>query len=304
MSSIRRAGTNTLPVSYSYPTGRVVLEKVKVGEVSVDTEALISREIPVKAETVNQEKNSDLIVKSVCKTETVTISGAENSVYKIAFARAKIDASKITKTSTQEFIYDLCTEKLDILSEDNIVSKSADTVTVENIVYEKTSLPVKVVLDEESRPDYGIKVKNIEEPTLDVGLDEGVKVDFIEAVVTPQSGKNSFDAVLSVPDGVYIPEENLTVSVSGEVLPKQLVEVTATVDAVNVPSGQTPVIIPKEKTFTLKTVEDIDDIKLKATVNIGKMTEQEEFLPIEIKTDADVEIIGTYTVLVKLENEE
>lgn len=304
VSSIRRAGTNTLPVSYSYPTGRVVLEKIKVGEVSVETEALISRDIPVKAEAVNREKNSGSLVRSVCKSETVTVSGAESSVYKIAYARAKIDTSKISKTSTQEFVYDLCTEKGETVSEDNIVSKSTNTVTVENIVYEKTSLPIKVVLDEESRRDFGIKIKSIEETTVDAGLDEGVEVDFIEAVVTPQSGKNSFDAVLSVPDGVYIPEENLTVSVSGEVLPKQLVEITASIDAVNVPSGQTPVIVPKEKAITLKTVEDIDDIKLKAIVNIGKMTAQEEILPIEIKTDADVEIVGTYSVLVKLENAE
>jgi YbbR domain-containing protein len=304
VSSVKKAGTSVLSVSYSYPTGRVVLERAKLKEISIETEALISREIPVKTEIVNRDKNSGVIIKSVPKNETVTISGAQSDVYKISYARVRVDASKISKTSTQECLYGLYTDKDVLVSEENIVSKSRNTVTVESTVYEKTELSVRVVLSEEIRKDYGFLVKNTEKATVEAGLDEGVDVKYIEAVVTPQKGKNSYDAELIVPEGVYVAEEDMTFSVTGEVLPKELREISVSVEAVNVPDGKTVIVVPKEEKITLKTAESLSAINAKATVDVGKMTEAEEILPVAVETDNDAEIIGTYSVQVKLETGE
>lgn len=304
VSSVKQSGKSVLSLSYSYPADRVVLEKAKVKEITVETEALVSREIPVKTEIINRDKNSGLIVKSVLKTETVTISGAQSDIYKIAYAKVKIDASKISKTSTQECLYELYNEKDGIVSEENIVTKSRHTVTVESTVYEKTELAVKVVLSEESRKDYGFLVKNTEKTAVEAGLDKGIDLKYIEAVVTPQKGKNSYEAELIVPEGVYVAEEDMSFSVTGEILPKELREINVSVEAVNIPEGKTAVITPKENTITLRTAEPVSDINLKATVDVGNMTEIEEILPVTLETDSDAEIIGTYSVMVKLETGE
>lgn len=304
VSHIKKSGTNSLLVSYSYPANQVVLERAKIKEISVETEALVSREIPVKTEVTNRDKNSGVIVKSVSNTETVTVSGAESDIYKIAYAKVEIDASKISKTSTQECLYGLYTEKGTLVSEENIVRKSRETVTVESTVYEKKELAVKVVPGKESREEYDFLVKNTEKATVEVGLDEGVELKYIEAVVTPQKGKNSYEAQLIVPEGVYVPEEDMTFSVTGEILQKVLGEISVSVEAVNVPDGKTAVITPKEKTITVKTVQPLSDVKLKATVDVGNMTGSEEILPVIAETDGGAEIIGTYSVMVKLETGE
>ena len=103
---------------------------------------------------------------------------------------------------------------------------------------------------------------------------------------------------------MYVKEEDMTISVTGEILPKELREITAQVEAVNVPDGKTAVISPKEKTVTLKSIEDASNIKLKLSVDVGKMTEAEKILPVQIETDSDIDIIGTYSVLVRMEQGE
>ena len=303
VSSIRRAGTSTLTIAYSYPSGKVVLEKVKEREVQIETEALVTREIPIEIELTNREKNSEF-VKATSKTETVTVSGAESAVYEIAYAKAKVDAAKIAKANTQECLYEFYNEKNELVSEQNLVKKGRKTITVESTVYEKVNLPIKVVLDEESRRNFGIAIKNIEKNTVEAGLEEGVEVEYIEAVVTPQKGKTAFEAELLVPEGIYIADENMRVSVTGEVLPKEPKEVTVSVEAVNVPDGKTAEITPKEKKITFMTIENITESKVTATVDVGKMTLPEEILPIEIKTDLDAEAVGNYSVMVKLESAE
>ena len=299
VSQIKRTGKNALSVSYSYPTGKVVLEKVREKDVSVEIEALVSREIPVKVEVVNREKNSNFIIKSSSKTDTITVSGAESTIYEIAYAKVRQDASKISKTSVQECIYSFFDDKDELVSEQNIVKKDRETVAVESTVYERVSLPIKPVLDEESRADYGIKVKNMEKNTVEAGLDSGVNVEYIEAVVTPQKDKTEYEATLIVPEGVYIDENNLKVKVAGEILPKELKEISVKVEAVNVPEGRNFTVIPSEKVIAVKTIEEITDMK--ATVDIGKMTMSEEILTLKIETEADADIIGTYSVVVKQE---
>lgn len=298
VSSIKQAGENTVAVSYSYPSGKVILEKVKVREITVDTESVVSRDIPVHIETVNRDKNSGILVNSVCKTETITVTGAESDLYRISYAKAVVDISKITKTSEQNCIYDFYNENDELLSDKNITHKSSQTILVENKVYEKVTLPIKVVLDSEKRKNYGFSVKNISAGTVDVGFDAGVSANHIEAVITSQQGKNSYDAILIIPDGVYVPEESRKITLSGEIVPKETKEFTVSVEPINVPSGVSAEIVPNEQTVFVRTAETKIDIT--ATVDLSDMTEEEQVLPVNFETDGDADIVGKYSVTVKL----
>lgn len=221
VSSIKATGQKQIPISYNYPTEKVSLEKIRTKEIPVETEALISREIPIKISVKNRDKNEDNVIKSVSEAEYITVSGAENTVYKISYARVQLDIGKVSKTSTQNCIYELCNEKGEVISEENIVSKSSEAVSVKNTVYEKTALPINIVLDDEHREDYDFEVKSIEKKTVYAGLDEGIAIDSIDAVVTPKKNETTFEAELVIPEGVYIPEEERTVSVTGEILQKK-----------------------------------------------------------------------------------
>ena len=300
VSAIKNDGQSEVAISYNYPKDKVSIEKVKTKEIPVETETLISREIPVKIEVQNREKNDNHIIKSVSETKHITVSGAENTIYKISYARVQLDVSKVSKTSTQNCIFELCNENGDVVPEDNIVNKSSPTIAVKNTVYTKTSLPIKVVIDEEYRGDYDFELKDIEKKTVDVGLDDGVKIDHINAVLIPKKNETEYEAKLEIPEGVYLPEDERTVSVTAEILKKELKEVTVAVTPVNEPEGATVIVLPRKKTIQVKTAKDIDDIKVTATVDISEMQAEEDSLLLKIKADDGVEVLGSYTVAVKL----
>ncbi len=304
VSAIKQEGETVVAVTYSYPSSRVILEKARVKEITVKTESVVTREIPVKTEVVNRDKNKEILVKTVCKTETISVKGAISDVYEIAYAKAKIDASKITKTSEMECPYEFYGENDTAVDDGNIIYKSSETVLLENTVYDRINLPIKVVLDSEKRKNYGFSLKNISIESVDVGLDEGVSAEYIEAQVVPQKEKNGYEAVLVAPEGVYIPEENTKITVSGEIVPKETADISVKVNPVNVPSGKQVTVSPDEVTVTVKTAENPAKLTVKATVDVSKMTETEEVLPLEFDTDGDADIIGTYSVTVKSEQGE
>lgn len=304
VSSIKQEGETVVAVTYSYPSSRVILEKARVREISVKTEGVVTREIPVKTELINRDKNKETLVKTTCKTETVSVKGARSDVYEIAYAKVKVDASKITKTSETESPYEFYSEKDEVLTEENIIYKSRETVLLENAVYERVTLPVKVVLDSEKRENYGFLLKNISAESVDVGLEGGVSAEYIEAQIIPQKEKSSYEAVLVAPEGVYIPEENVKITVSGEIVPKETKEISVKVTAINVPSGNKVTVTPDEVAVKVKTAENASKINIKATVDVSQMAETEESLPLHFDTDGDADIIGTYSVTVKSEQGE
>lgn len=304
VSSIKQEGETVVAVTYSYPSSRVMLEKARVREITVKTEGVATREIPVKTEALNRDKNRETLVKTVCKTETITVKGAISDVNQISYAKAKFDASKITKTSEMECPYEFYNEDDEVLTEENIIYKSKETILLENTVYERVTLPIKVILDSEKRKDYGFLLKNISAESVDVGLDDGVSAEYIEAQIIPQKEKNSYEAVLVAPEGVYIPEENTRITVSGEIAPKETADIAVKVTPVNVPSGKKVTVSPSEMTVTVKTAENISKISVKATVDVSEMTEMEEILPLTFETSGDADIIGTYRVTVKAEQGE
>jgi len=300
VSAIKSAGQSEISISYSYPKDKVTIEKIKTNKVPVETEKLISSEIPVKIEVRNREKNDNHIIKSVSETKHITVSGAENTIYKISYARVEIDVSKVSKTSTQNCIYELCSEDGETVPEDNIVKKSSPTIAVKNTVYTKTSLPIKVVIDEEYQDDYDFELKDIEKKTVNVGLDEGANIDHINAVLIPKKNETEYEAKLEIPEGVYLPEEERTVSVTAEILKKTVKEILVTVTPVNEPEETVVMVLPRRRTIKIRTAKDIDDIKVTATVDVSEMRTDEEELPLKIKADDGVEVLGSYTVTVKL----
>ena len=304
ISEISEPGEFTVPVSYVYASSKVSLEKTKTREIPVKVEKLISRDIPVKIEVENRDKNEDIVVKNECRSDTMSVKGAESIIYKVSYVKVQVDVSNISKTSTQEYLYKFYDEKNNEIPRDQIISGSSDTVSVISTVYKKTELPIKVVLGEDKRNDYGFSVKSMESDTVDAGLEDGVSVDFIEAEIVKKAEKGGYEAELIPPDGVYVPEDERTLIINGEILPKESKEIEVPVLPVNIPDGKIAEISPEKKTVTLKTFENITAADVSATVDVSKMTAEEETVKAEITTEKDAEIIGTYSVTVKIRDKE
>ncbi len=105
VSGITEAGTVEVPVEYSYPSSTVTLAKSKTKELTVKTEKIISRNIPVRIEMINEDKNTEYIVNATSSEQTVSVRGAESVVYKIANAKAVVVATTIVKRCSQDYFY-------------------------------------------------------------------------------------------------------------------------------------------------------------------------------------------------------
>lgn len=304
VSQITSAGSNIVPVKYSYPASVVTLAKGKTGEVALEIEKIVSRNIPVRVETANEDKNTDYMVESTGTDKTVKVRGAESVLYKINYAKAIVDVTNITKTSSQDYFYKFYDENGDVVPDNNIIYKSLQTVNVENEVYNKVSVPVKIVLSEEMQEDYVLSVKNASLATVEAGVPEGVTLTELTAVFdTDIEAGGECELLLTVPDGVYLPKKYQKITAQCQLVPKVLKELEIPVSAQNVPEGKKVILSQEKILVTVKGAESsLTADKIKASIDAQDVPpEAAESVEVTVTAAEDIKIIGTYTVTAKLE---
>lgn len=302
VSGINQAGSSMMPVRYSYPSGVVALTKSKMNEITVETEKLVTRNIPVRIEMENADKNTEFMVKSECENKNVKVRGAESAVYGISYAMAEVDVSNITATGTQEYMYSFYDEKNNRLPGDNILYRSHKTLTVENIVYRKLTVPVEVTADDATRETYSMTVKNQSVTSVEIGVESGVTVDSVHAVISREEGKTEYETEIILPEGVYMPDKNRKVTVVCQFEPKVLSEVTVPVTVSNVPEGRTAYVEPKEITVSVKCGETTDPSgQITATADASDDPGGEGTVTVAISAPKEIEVVGAYSVTVRIQ---
>lgn len=305
VSEISETGEITVPIKYNYPTSSVVLAKAKTKEITIKTEKIVTRTIPVKITQTGAEKNSDFIIKSVSKTENLRISGAESLVYQIACAEAAVDVSGITASGEADYIYRLTSGDGAVLSEENISEKSEKIITVENTAYKKISLPVKIVPDEETSKNFVLDVKLLDKATVTAGYIGANPPESLTAVYAGGEAAvgTEFTIQLEAPEGVYLPENSREITCVCTLTPKVLRELAVPVAAKNVPDGKKVKISPDKITVSVKGAENaLSAQNITAAVDVSGMDSGDTaVLEVELSTDKEIEILGAYTASVSME---
>lgn len=305
LSEIKTAGQNTVTVKYNYPSSAVVLAKTKAKELTIETEKIVTRNIPVRIAVENADKNADFMVDATSSVDKVRISGAESVVYKIAYARVAVDVTNITVGGEAEYFYQLCDADGAVLSEKNILSKSDAVIPVKNVVYKKASLPIKVILPVDMADDFAVEVKNQDKTSVYAGVPDGFTEDALYAIYTggQHAAGTEYKMKISVPEGVYIPEKDREITAVCTLIPKVLKDVEVPVTAENVPEGKKVKITPEKIRVSLKGAENLlvsGDIK--ATIDASKLSLGEKTnLEVKLTTDKEIQIIGSYTATAVLE---
>lgn len=303
VSNIHDVGTHQVLVQYSYPQDMVTLTKTKISTVSIDVEKILSRDIPIRLETEETGRVHDHLVSVKSKLEALTVRGAQSIVEKIAYAKAIIDTSEISANGDMNFNYKLYDEEGNILSEKNIISKSQSTVLVTGTVYKKVELPVRVVLSDNLKANYTLKVKKQSVSTLTVGLPENVTETQLYAVLDSNATKerSPITVQVQIPDGIYCPAEDLSIEVDYELLPRTMHEVEVPVTAENIPEGREIQINPEKIKVTIKSSKD-DAVanKISATIDASELDESEKTVSVTVAAEENIDIIGEYTTVAKL----
>lgn len=303
VSSIHDAGTHEVPVQYQYPQGSVTLTKSKITTVSVNVEKILSRDIPIKIETDSSDAGTDRLVAVKSSTESLTVRGAQSVVEKIAHAKVIVATSEITVDGNMDYDYKLYDKDDNILSENNIISKSQQTVSVAGTVYKKAELPVKVVLDEKIQDNYTLKVQKQSVDTLVIGLDDKSTLTELKVVLDSSilNERSPITTDIKIPEDVYCPEKDLTVNVEYELLPKTEHTVEVGVTPKNAPDGKEVAINPEKIKVSVKCAKD-DAVasKISATIDASKLGKDEKTVDVAVSADAGIDVIGKYTVSAKL----
>lgn len=302
VADISEAGTSTVSVEYTYPSSSVNLLKTRISEVSVETEKIVTRNIPVKIEIINQEKNLTHTVKSDAGVTSLKIKGAESEMYKISYAKVQVDAENISKTSRQDYVYKFYDEKDNAVPDVNIIYRNHKTINVENTVYTKMTLPVEAVLADAYSEDYGLIIKSISKSAVDVGVEDGAEPTAVYAVMTDISAENGkYELKLQEQDGVYIPEKNKDITVVCEVVPKVIKEIEIPVKVINLPDGKTCTLAEDKIKVSVKGIEkEISADKISAVLDASAVGDGKNVVTVTVTAEDGMAIIGAYTAEIEI----
>lgn len=300
VAGISSAGSNTVEVYYNYPSSSIILAKAKTREIVIETEKIVSRDIPIKISSQNAEKNTQFLIKSAQKDAFVKVRGAESTVYSISYAKAVVDATNISKTSSQEYFYKFYDENDDVVSSSNILYKSIETISVDNEVFIRKTLPVKIVLPDSLDKENVLLVKNQSLTTVEAGVPEGL--DIAELYAYFDEDKKEDDGTckltLSVPDGCYVPEEDCTITATCELVPKVIKEIEIPVSIQTAPENMKINLEPEKIMVSLKGAEDkLSAANIKASVDASELSSGEsKTLEVEFETKENITVVGAYSV--------
>ena len=305
VSGIDEAGSNNVKIEYSYPSSAVSLVKTKITEITVKTEKIVSRSVPVVIEAINQDKNPDNLIESTSRIKTIKIKGAESEVYKISYAKAQVDAESVLKTSSQDYVYKFYDEKDNVIPDTNILYRSYNAVSVENTVYKRTTLPVSVILGDEFAEDYGVNVKSISKAAVDVGLADGVNLQSIQAVITDIASEGGkYELTLEEPEGVYIPEKSRKITVSCEIMPKIIKEIEVPLTVQNLPEGKNYELFNSKVKVSVKGSEkELTADKIKAIIDAQKSADGKNHVQITVEVQDGMTVVGSYGAEIEIKSQ-
>ena len=300
VADITSAGEHEVDVDYIYPTDSVMLTKAKLSTVTVKTEKLISREIPVKITSRPTKKSKNHIIESESHLDSVTISGAQSVMNKVAYAVVIIDESDITSPGTSNYPFVLYSADGDVLEEKNIASKSHSAVAITHTIHNKVELPVKVVLSDELKNEYSLTVEQQEISKIYAGVKEDADVTHLEAIFEREHIDAEEDTVtltVKAPDGVYIPQEDREIKVKCDVSKKATFEVDVPVSAKNVPDGFSVSMNPGKIKVRVKcSKEDAKANNITAILDAKNLSRGgRENVILTVTAKDDMQVLGTYT---------
>lgn len=242
LSQIDSAGIHKISPTFNIPSSAVYISKINTQNIELNIEKTVEKTIDVKVIQQNASKNKSYIVESVPEIKEMKIVGEDNDINSIESAYLYVDVSSVL---TEE---ELVLKPVFVTGDDKAVTPKNRIFTditdikVTNKVYDKKSVGVVVELPRRNSDKYifDLVYQSIQE--VEVGIvDENAKVDFLKASFDETSvfemGKQQYVLELSVPDGVYVPENNRFVEVEINITEKGRQEVMVPVSVKN-PEGK------------------------------------------------------------------
>ncbi len=257
--------------------------------ITVKIDNLIDKSIPIEVQQKDDGiyNDKDIIVKSECTEENITLKGAESIIGR----RTKViinvgDVSQFKKSCTKEYSYSFQAEEGYSVAAGSFdtVNELPKTLTVEHTVYNKKTVPVKIKCKNKSS---AYEYQLIKDETVDIGIAPDADFDIKELEYEFDADKYeegveeyTLTAAVEDSDDLFIAEKEITVKL--ERIPVEPKSKTVKIEVRNCEEGFGYDVAPS--TIEL-TAADIDD-DVKAYIDLEGLVEG-NYENVEIKIESD-----------------
>lgn len=299
VSGIMSAGTYELDITVDVPISSVqIIRQKSVQEVVI--EPYVAREIPVIVKQTNTDKNKDILIRSKPVNDVMEITGAQSLIEQIDHAEILADVGDIYADSTQKYAYRLMSKANNEIDCKQRLQTAEPDLLVTHTVYTPVTVPVQTGLSDELRRKYAVNVKSISEPSVTVGVRDGVSIDAVTAMFPDdiyQSGSKEYTLTLTEPENVYIPDQEKTITVKAEFSARTESTVTLPVRLLNAPGGIA--VSPIDVRIAVVNDTIIPD-NITASVDLNGLSAGTHEVPVSFWTTDRVVVLGAYTVKVTI----
>lgn len=307
VSDIDRAGTWNKTVSFNLGVSGVSVDG-RVGEmISVRTEELVEKKVPVKIAQTGGDKSKDIIVSSVPENESMTLRGAKSELANIKAVVVPVDVSTVTSDSDNVYKYHYVDNSDGEIKPQSLVNPE-EAIKVINTVYKRKTVDVNYLLSKD-RDKYMLEVKSSEKAKIDIGIiDDSAKAEKISSVkymLNPSDYKTAdseYEFTADVPEGVYIPEENMKILAKIELKELVRTDLELKVEVRNLAQGKVAVVRPDVVSLTVRAPVGVAE-KIKAYVDATNLTSGAYDLELLTENDKNVifEEMGHVKVIISEE---
>lgn len=313
VSKITSAGRNTSNLSISFPSGinasNIQVVSTSPSSVSFNVDRTSSKTLDIIGEFNGSVAEGFAAGDISFNPETVIISGPENELAEVAYAKVSIDRENVDKTLSFESTYILVDSEGEEVPLGNIVL-DRETVDVEMRVTVSKAVSLYVdIVDGAGASDSNASI-SVEPQTITIAGDPEVldginriSIATVNLASFPLTFEETFPVIL--PDGVTnvtgITEANVTISVEG-------LE-TKTLNVSNITtSGQVGEVITESVVVTLRGAPDVlADVEANNVRIVGDTTDLgaavgDFEIPAKVIVDGftGVGAIGDYTIFIKI----
>jgi YbbR domain-containing protein len=261
-SQITGPGQQNLEYTITYPSsilsGSVTVVSRSLDTIPVRVEAEASVTVPVRTELTGSIADGYYGGEIVCSPETVTITGQQDVVSQISYARVSIEGESLTESVSSDYPYELYDVSGNRI-ESTEISRSSETVAVSMLVEPLKEVPLTLTVQAGGGATEDDITYEIEPKTITVAGDSALlneldqidlgTLDLSQVLVSP----DVLTMNINLPDGV--------VSVSGEVAATVTVTIqglaTKALDVSNIvvlhaPEGYAPRMVTQSLNVTLR----------------------------------------------------
>lgn len=306
LSGIGNEGTYTLTPTFDIPSNAVYISQRKTIGVEVDIAKIESKTIDVEVVQKNAEMNKSHIIESVPNKQKVVIKGEHNDIESIDHASVYIDVGSCSQgeSVTGTLIYENA-ENSEVICINDLFCE-INEIAVENKVYNKHEIPLKIAIPSEFNKKYAVQLLEKSADSVEVGIknEDGLRVSEISNL--PFSGElevgtKEYEFTLDVPDSLYIPKDRQKVWVKLEVYEKNERLVTLPIRIENTKGRGYELAKNEISVWVSGPDEKLTSEYVNATLNLDKYEpgDYEQLVTVEITTEEKDIYIGDDKVDIK-----